>query len=383
MFDLEEIIEVGAKIKVVGIGGCGCNALNNMIASNLRGVEFIAVNTDVQALGLSHAGTRMQIGAKLTKGLGAGANPDVGRDAALEDSDKLREILADSDMVFVTAGMGGGTGTGAAPVIADIARSSGALTVAVVTKPFQYEMGKRITQAERGLEEMKKCADTVIVIPNERVRGMVERNTPLLEAFKLADDVLRQAVQGISDIITRPGYINVDFADIKTIMSYMGRAVMGMGTGSGEDRAIEAVRSAIASPLLEDNSIEGAKGILINISGSADLSLHEISEASSMVQKSVDPDAHVILGCVIDESLKDRICVTVIATGFNNGASKPIVKEVKQLHLTHSCDSAGMDDDIDKPTFLRKVATVAYRNDAIGIENDTWDMPTFLRKKVN
>ncbi len=383
MFDLEEIIEGGAKIKVVGVGGCGCNALNNMIASNLRGVEFIAVNTDVQALGLSQAGTRMQIGAKLTKGLGAGANPDVGRDAALEDSNKLREILAESDMVFVTAGMGGGTGTGAAPVIADIARTSGALTVAVVTKPFLYEMGKRITHAERGLEELKKCADTVIVIPNERVRGMVERNTPLLEAFKLADDVLRQAVQGISDIITRPGYINVDFADIKTIMSYMGRAVMGMGTGSGEDRAIEAVRRAIASPLLEDNSIEGAKGILINISGSADLSLHEISEASSMVQKTVDPDAHVILGCVIDETLKDKVCVTVIATGFNNGASKLAVKEVKQLQLTNPADAIEMDDDIDKPTFLRKMATVDYRNDTIGIESDTWDMPTFLRKKGN
>lgn len=381
MFDLEEVIEGGAKIKVVGVGGCGCNAVNNMIAANLKGVEFIAVNTDVQALGLSRAGTRLQIGGKLTKGLGAGANPEVGRDAALEDSDKIREILADSDMVFVTAGMGGGTGTGAAPVIADIAKSLGVLTVGVVTKPFLYEMGKRITHAERGLEELKKCADTVIVIPNERVRGMVEQDTPISEAFKLADDVLRQAVQGISDIITRPGYINVDFADIRTIMSYRGRAVMGMGVASGDARTLEAVQRAISNPLLEDNSIDGAKGILINISGGADLSLHEISEASSIIQKCVDPDAHVILGCVIDETLNGKVSVTVIATGFNNGASRFAVKEARQLQLANSSDSVEMETDIDKPTFLRKVATVDYRNDSIGIENDVLDMPTFLRKK--
>jgi len=381
MFDLEEVIEGGAKIKVVGVGGCGCNAVNNMIAANLKGVEFIAVNTDVQALGLSRAGTRLQIGGKLTKGLGAGANPEVGRDAALEDSDKIREILADSDMVFVTAGMGGGTGTGAAPVIADIAKSLGILTVGVVTKPFLYEMGKRITHAERGLEELKKCADTVIVIPNERVRGMVEQDTPISEAFKLADDVLRQAVQGISDIITRPGYINVDFADIRTIMSYMGRAVMGMGVASGDARTLEAVQRAISNPLLEDNSIDGAKGILINISGGADLSLHEISEASSIIQKCVDPDAHVILGCVIDETLNNKVSVTVIATGFNNGVSRLAVKEARQLQLANSSDSVEMETDIDKPTFLRKVATVDYRNDSIGIENDVLDMPTFLRKK--
>jgi len=381
MFDLEEVIEGGAKIKVVGVGGCGCNAVNNMIAANLKGVEFIAVNTDVQALGLSRAGTRMQIGGKLTKGLGAGANPEVGRDAALEDSDKIREILADSDMVFVTAGMGGGTGTGAAPVIADIAKSLGILTVGVVTKPFLYEMGKRITHAERGLEELKKCADTVIVIPNERVREMVEEDTPISEAFKLADDVLRQAVQGISDIITRPGYINVDFADIRTIMSYMGRAVMGMGVASGDARTLEAVQRAISNPLLEDNSIDGAKGILINISGGADLSLHEISEASSIIQKCVDPDAHVILGCVIDETLNNKVSVTVIATGFNNGAARLAVKEARQLQLANSSDSVEMETDIDKPTFLRKVAPANYRNDSIGIENDVLDMPTFLRKK--
>lgn len=378
MFELEEIIEGGARIKVVGVGGCGCNAVNNMIASKLQGVEFIAINTDVQALGLSRAGTKIQIGARLTKGLGAGANPDVGRDAAIEDADKIREALADSDMVFVTAGMGGGTGTGAAPVIADMAKSSGALTVAVVTKPFMFEAGKRLTHAERGLEDLKKYADTLIVIPNERVRNMVERGTTLLEAFKLADDVLRQAVQGISDIIIKPGYINVDFADIKTIMSHMGRAVMGMGMGAGEDRATEAVRRAIASPLLEDSSIDGAKGILINISGGVDLSLHEISEASSIVQKVVDSDANVILGCVIDETLNDKVMVTVIATGFDHKAPRPASEEFDELQPV---GPSGL--DIDKPTFLRKNPVIDYRNEAIGIEGDDWDMPTFLRKKGN
>ncbi len=378
MFELEEIIEGGAKIKVVGIGGCGSNAVNNMISANLAGVEFIAINTDVQALRLSKALTKVQIGNKLTKGLGAGANPDVGREAALEDEELLREILADTDMVFVTAGMGGGTGTGAAPVIADIAKSLGALTVAVVTKPFLYEMGKRIAYAERGLDELKKYADTVIVIPNERVRTMVEKSTPATEAFKLADDVLRQAVQGISDIITRPGYINVDFADIRTIMSFTGRAVMGMGSGSGEGRAMEAVKRAIASPLLEENSIEGAKGILINISGGADLSLHEMSEASSIIQKAVDEDAHVILGCVIDETLGDRVTVTVIATGFNDTAM-PVASAVKQLRLVNAPDS--YETEMDKPAFLRKSGNHEYRNDALKVEDDDWDMPAFLRKR--
>lgn len=378
MLELEEIIEGGARIKVVGVGGCGCNAVNNMIASKLQGIEFVAINTDVQALGLSRAGTKIQIGARLTKGLGAGANPDVGRDAAIEDADKVKEALADADMVFVTAGMGGGTGTGAAPVIADMAKNSGALTVAVVTKPFMFEAGKRLTHAERGLEELKKYADTLIVIPNERVRNMVERGTTLLEAFKLADDVLRQAVQGISDIIIKPGYINVDFADIKTIMSHMGRAVMGMGMGGGEERAIEAVRRAIASPLLEDSSIDGAKGVLINISGGSDLSLHEISEASSIVQKVVDSDANLILGCVIDETLNDKVMVTVIATGFDHKAPRPATDEIDDLQPV---DPAG--PDIDKPTFLRKDPRIDYRNETIGIERDDWDMPTFIRKKGN
>lgn len=380
MFELEEIIEGGAKIKVIGIGGCGSNAVNNMITANLAGVEFIAINTDVQALRLSKAPTRIQIGKKLTKGLGAGANPDVGREAALEDEEVLREVLADTDMVFVTAGMGGGTGTGAAPVIADIAKSLGTLTVAVVTKPFLYEMGKRNTYAERGLEELKKYTDTVIVIPNERVRNMVEKSTPATEAFKLADDVLRQAVQGISDIITRPGYINVDFADIRTIMSFTGRAVMGMGAGAGEGRAVEAVRRAIASPLLEENSIEGARGILINISGGPDLSLNEISEASSIIQKAVDQDAHVILGCVIDESLTDKVVVTVIATGFDY-AQKPVGSAVRQLQLANSADS--YEAELEKPAFLRRSGNNEYRNDVLSAEDDDWDMPAFLRKKMN
>jgi len=378
MFELEEIIEGGARIKVVGVGGCGCNAVNNMIAAKVEGVEFIAINTDVQALGLSRAGTKIQIGARLTKGLGAGANPDVGRDAAIEDADKIKEVLADSDMVFITAGMGGGTGTGAAPVIADMAKSSGALTVAVVTKPFLFEAGKRLTLAERGLEDLKKYADTLIVIPNERVRNMVDRGTTLLEAFKLADDVLRQAVQGISDIIIKPGYINVDFADIKTIMSHMGRAVMGMGMGTGEDRAIEAVKRAIASPLLEDSSIDGAKGILINISGGVDLSLHEISEASSIIQKVVDPEANVILGCVIDETMNDKVMVTVIATGFDHKTQRPSYEDSEGPKLAEPVEL-----DVDKPAFLRKKAVMDCRKEAIGIDGDDWDMPTFLRRKGN
>lgn len=381
MFEIEEIIEVGARIKVIGVGGCGCNAVNNMIASNLRGVEFIAVNTDVQNLALSKANTKLQIGAKLTRGLGAGANPDVGRDAALEDSDAIREALAESDMVFVTAGMGGGTGTGAAPVIADIAKGMGALTVAVVTKPFLYEMGKRIAHAERGLGELKKFADSVIVIPNEKVRSLVDKATPMLKAFELADDVLRQAVQGISDIITKPGYINVDFADIKTIMSHMGRAVMGMGTGSGENRAVDAVKRAIASPLLEDSSIEGSKGILINISGGADLALHEISEASAIIQKAADDDANVILGCVIDETLKDKVVVTVIATGFSHDMQVPVAVGAGRGRNEHQHENQD-DNKIDRPAFTRKFSASDFRNEAIGINNDDWDMPAFLRKKA-
>ena len=381
MFEIEEIIECGARIKVIGVGGCGCNAVNNMIASNLRGVEFIAVNTDVQNLALSKANTKLQIGAKLTRGLGAGANPDVGRDAALEDSDTIREALAESDMVFVTAGMGGGTGTGAAPVIADIAKSMGALTVAVVTKPFLYEMGKRIAHAERGLGELKKFADSVIVIPNEKVRSLVDKTTPMLKAFELADDVLRQAVQGISDIITKPGYINVDFADIKAIMSHMGRAVMGMGIGSGENRAVDAVKRAISSPLLEDSSIEGSKGILINISGGADLALHEISEASAIIQKAADDDANVILGCVIDETLKDKVVVTVIATGFSHDMQVPVAVGAGRGRNEHQHENQD-DNKIDRPAFTRKFSTSDFRNEAIGINNDDWDMPAFLRKKV-
>lgn len=381
MFEIEEIIECGARIKVIGVGGCGCNAVNNMIASNLRGVEFIAVNTDVQNLALSKANTKLQIGAKLTRGLGAGANPDVGRDAALEDSDAIREALAESDMVFVTAGMGGGTGTGAAPVIADIAKGMGALTVAVVTKPFLYEMGKRIAHAERGLGELKKFADSVIVIPNEKVRSLVDKATPMLKAFELADDVLRQAVQGISDIITKPGYINVDFADIKTIMSHMGRAVMGMGTGSGENRAVDAVKRAIASPLLEDSSIEGSKGILINISGGADLALHEISEASAIIQKAADDDANVILGCVIDETLKDKVVVTVIATGFSHDMQVPVAVGAGRGRNEHQHENQD-DNKIDRPAFTRKFSASDFRNEAIGINNDDWDMPAFLRKKA-
>jgi cell division protein FtsZ len=305
-----------AKIKVVGVGGGGGNAVNRMIAANLRGIEFIAVNTDLQALEKSRAGYRIQLGPGVTRGLGAGADPDVGRKAALEDTERLLEALDGADMVFITAGLGGGTGTGAAPIVASLAAEIGALTVAVVTKPFGFEGRRRMTVAERGVEELRGAVDTLITIPNERLLSFVERGTPLAEAFRIADDVLRQAVQGISDLITIPGEINVDFADVRTIMSGMGMALMGTGIAKGEDRAIAAAQRAISSPLLEETSIEGAKGVLLNISGGADLTLHEVAEAARIVSEAVDPDANIISGMVIDPELTDEMKVTVIATGF-------------------------------------------------------------------
>ncbi len=309
---------LGARIKVVGVGGGGGNAVNTMIASGLPGVEFIAANTDLQALGASLASTKMQLGAQLTKGLGAGANPDVGRQAALEDSELIREHLTGTDMVFITAGMGGGTGTGGAPVVAQIAKELGALTVAVVTKPFQFEGKKRMRQAEDGMRQLKEAVDTLIAIPNQRLLAVAGRNTSLLETFKKADDILLQAVRGISDLITVHGLINLDFADVRTIMAEMGMAMMGAGSASGENRAAEAAQRAISSPLLEDISIHGAKGVLINITGSHDLSLHEVNEAATLVQEEAHEDANIIFGAVIDERMGDELRITVIATGFDS-----------------------------------------------------------------
>ncbi|HEY1965832.1 MAG TPA: cell division protein FtsZ [Acidobacteriaceae bacterium] len=305
----------GAKIKVIGVGGGGGNAVNRMIAAKLEGVEFIAANTDVQALQLSQAPVKLQLGVKLTSGLGAGANPDVGRRAALEDSEKIIEALEGADMVFVTTGLGGGTGTGAAPVIASLASEMGALTVAVVTRPFGFEGKRRMQQAERGMQELLEAVDTMIVIPNEKLL-VVAKDAGFFESFRVADDVLRQGVQGISDIITIPGIINRDFADVKTTMHGMGYAVMGTAMRSGANRAIEAAQAAMASPLLEAGAIDGAKGILINISGSSNLKLSEVNEASTLIQNAAHEEANIIFGAVLDESMGDEVKITVIATGF-------------------------------------------------------------------
>src|SRR5277367_5827966 len=312
----------GAKIKVIGVGGGGSNAVNRMIRAKVEGVEFIAANTDLQALKLSQAPVKLQLGAKLTKGLGAGANPEVGRKAALEDTEKIIEALEGADMIFITAGLGGGTGSGAAPVVASLASELGALTVAVVTKPFAFEGKRRMLQAEHALSELIGCVDTVIVIPNERLMDTVERGTSFFEAFRIADDILRQAVQGISDIITIPGIINRDFADVKTIMSGQGYAVMGTAVASGSNRAIDAANRAINSPLLEDNCIQGAQGILINVTGSSTLSLHEIHEASSVIQQAAHENANIIFGAVQDDAMKDSVKITVIAAGFREVASR-------------------------------------------------------------
>ena len=318
---LEEDGRTGARIKVVGVGGGGSNAVNRMVQAGLEGVEFIIANTDLQALKLSGAPHKIQIGGKLTKGLGAGADPNVGRQAALEDTDKLIEALDGADMVFVTTGMGGGTGTGAAPVIASLASELGALTIAVVTKPFKFEGRKRQAQAERGLEELRDCVDTVITIPNERLLATIGRTTSLNDAFTTADDVLRQAIQGISDLILVPGLINLDFADVKTIMAGMGIAIMGTGLGEGETRAMDAANHAVSSPLLEDASVKGARGVIINVTGGPDLSLIEVSEASAIIQEAAHEDANIIFGAVVDPKMEGKVKITVIATGFDRGMS--------------------------------------------------------------
>jgi cell division protein FtsZ len=313
-----------AKIKVIGVGGGGCNAVNRMIRAKVEGVEFITANTDLQALRLSQAPTKLQLGAKLTKGLGAGANPETGRKAALEDTEKIIEALEGADMIFITAGLGGGTGSGAAPVVASLASELGALSVAVVTKPFAFEGKRRMMQAEQALQDLVGCVDTVIVIPNERLMETVEKGTSFFDAFRIADDILRQAVQGISDIITVPGIINRDFADVKTIMSGQGYAVMGTAVATGANRATEAAMRAISSPLLEDNSIQGAQGILINISGSNSLTLHEVHEASSVIQKAAHENANIIFGAVQDDNMKDSLKITVIAAGFKEANKKNV-----------------------------------------------------------
>ncbi len=320
---LEERPRPSARIKVVGIGGGGGNAVSRMARAGFDGVEFIVANTDLQALRLNHAPIKLQLGAKLTQGRGAGADPIVGRQAALEDTDQLVEVLGGADMVFVTTGLGGGTGTGGAPVIASLASELGALTIAVVTKPFRFEGKKRAEQAEQGLVELRNTVDSVITIPNERLLAMIERRTPLTEAFATADDVLRQAIQGISDLVLVPGLINLDFADVRAIMNDRGVAVMGTGIGEGDTRALDAARLAISSPLLEDASIEGARGVIINVTGGPDLSLVEVNEASSLIHESAHEDANIIFGAVVDPKFGDKVKITVIATGFDRYGRQP------------------------------------------------------------
>ncbi|MCA1640646.1 MAG: cell division protein FtsZ [Acidobacteria bacterium] len=358
----------GARIKVIGVGGGGGNAVNRMIEAGIEGIDFLVANTDLQALKRSRAPIKIQLGGKLTKGLGAGANPEVGRNAALEDTEKIIEALEGADMVFVTTGLGGGTGTGAAPIIASLATELNALTVAVVTKPFHFEGKRRMEQSEQGLRELRECVDTVITIPNERLLGTVDRTVSLQDSFKLADDVLRQAVQGISDLITVPGLINLDFADVKSIMQGMGMALMGAGRASGEDRALKATQQAISSPLLEEATIEGAKGVLINITGGPDLTLYEVNEASSIIREAADVNANIIFGAVIDESMRDEMKITVIATGFDKEVSDTGVITNSSTHPNNASRYMGREelpsrggaqgraDDLDVPAFIRKKA---------------------------
>jgi cell division protein FtsZ len=391
-----------AKIKVIGVGGGGGNAVNRMIDAGLEGVEFVTANTDLQALQLSRAPVKIQLGVKLTNGLGAGANPEVGRKAALEDADKIIEILEGADMVFVTAGLGGGTGTGAAPIIASLASEMGALTVAVVTKPFAFEGKRRLTQAERGLNELLESVDTMIAIPNEKLLA-VAQNAGFFESFRVADDILRQGVQGISDIITIPGIINRDFADVKTIMAGMGYAVMGTASASGEGRAVQAAQRAIASPLLEEGAIDGARGILINITGSSSLKLAEVNEASMIIQSAAHEDANIIFGAVLDEKMKDAVKITVIATGFR--ADQPHKRErvahttmaISQARTTAAYEPAAPSPEpeihaaaaaapIPEPAPVHR--TTPERETSLdparvkgNFEQDDLDVPAFIRKR--
>jgi cell division protein FtsZ len=378
--DFSDELRQGAKIKVIGVGGGGGNAVNRMIAAKLEGVEFMVANTDLQALSVSKAPIKIQLGAKLTKGLGAGANPEIGRRAALEDTEKILDCLDGADMVFVTAGLGGGTGTGGAPVVASLSQQLGALTVAVVTKPFAFEGKRRMQQAEQGLEDLGGSVDTVICIPNERLMQFVDKGTSFFEAFRIADDILRQGVQGISDIITITGIINRDFADIKTIMEGMGYAVMGTATASGEDRAIQATNRAISSPLLEDASINGAQGILLNITGSSKLTLHEVHSASSIIQQSAADNANIIFGAVLDESMNDEVKVTVIATGVKSDKyGKPI--RTGRIGATNSARST--QETVKTVVQRREKLPVDARPEELSpeITLDDLDVPAYLRRR--
>ena len=382
-FEIEEDMMLGADIRVIGVGGGGGNAVNSMISAGIDGVKFIAANTDLQALAHSLASAKLQFGSKLTKGLGAGANPEVGRKAANEDSTRIAEAIQGADLLFITAGLGGGTGTGAAPVIANIAKEMGILTVGVVTKPFAFEGQRRMRQAEEGLKEMRDNVDTLITIPNMRLLGVVDRKTTLLDSFRMADDILRQAVAGISDLVTVPGLVNVDFADVRTIMSRMGRAVMGVGIGRGDNRAVEAAQRAISSPLLEDGSIDGAQAVLINVTCGPDLSLQEANDAANIVQKEVAVDAQIIWGTVIKPEQQEDIIITVIATGFEQKAIPMPLRpsgRTSTRQLTHQTD-------YDEPTFkrnqgLKKAVGMDFTHDS-ELDSADLDIPTFLRRQAD
>jgi cell division protein FtsZ len=372
----------GAKIRVVGVGGAGCNAINTMIAAGLDRVQFIAANTDIQALQASHAQVKVQIGSGLTKGLGAGANPDIGREAALESKELIAQALEGADMVFVTAGMGGGTGTGAAPIIADIAKSLGALTVAVVTKPFHFEGNKRRKQADAGLVELKTAVDTLITIPNQRLLTLGGQSMPLLDTFKRADEVLLNAVQGISDLIQYHGYINVDFADVKTIMSDKGLALMGTGRAAGEKRAVTAMQQAIASPLLEDVTIDGATGLLINITGGRDLTLQEVNEALTLVHDAADGEAEIIFGSLIDDEVHEEVKITIIATGFH---AKDARHPMAIAPAGTGARSTSQELPVMTPVRVRSEPRAAIarpaRDPSLPVDEDQFDIPTFLRRQ--
>ncbi|WP_214727009.1 cell division protein FtsZ [Exiguobacterium sp. s168] len=381
MLHFDEMMDQVAKIKVIGVGGGGSNAVNRMIEHGVQGVEFIAVNTDAQALNMSQADVKLQLGAKLTRGLGAGANPEIGKKAAEESREQLTEILSGADMVFVTAGMGGGTGTGAAPVIAEISKEIGALTVGVVTKPFMFEGRKRMQHAVSGVQNFKEKVDTLIVIPNDKLLEIVDRNTPMLEAFKEADNVLRQGVQGITDLIAVPGLINLDFADVKTIMTEKGSALMGVGVATGEHRATEAAKKAISSPLLE-TSIEGAKGVLMNITGSANLSLYEVTEAAQIVQSAADEEVNLIFGSVINDNLEDEIIVTVIATEFENEPLDFEIPSAQEMmkNLLKKKQATPPPTEESKPQVEEKpVSSNPEPAKAPDVE-ETMDIPSFLRR---
>ena len=391
--------EKTAKIKVIGVGGAGGNAINNMISSNLQGVKFIAANTDMQALEVSRAEIKIQIGEQLTEGLGAGANPQIGRDAAIESGDVIKAALGESHMVFITAGFGGGTGTGAAPVIAGLCKELGILTVAVVTRPFSFEGKKRARQAEEGISQLKELADTVITIPNDRLRGLASKNAKMVDMFRRADEILLHSVKGITDLIMRPGLVNLDFADVKTTMSKAGMAIMGIGSASGENRAMDAAERAISHPLLEDINIDGAKGVLMNITSSSDITMEEMTEASERIYNEVGEEADIIWGAVIDDDMGDEMRVTVIATGIGGKTETEAPAQTadptyggKVRDITPADLALVGENDLDQPTFQR-IRKQQVANESSGslykgykgmiIDNNDLDVPTFLRRKAD